>query len=340
MDRVIRSRPEKTGDDAVLAVDGGGTKTDMVLVRTDGRLLGRVRGPGSNPQALGWEATERLLTRLRTELLGLVPGQRIIATHVYLAGLDLPEDIVRGRRALAGWKDGGGAPDVLDNDLFALLRAGTSERDAVAVVCGTGINAVGVRSDGATVRFPALGEISGDWGGGAQLGAEALWHAARAEDGRGARTLLAEAVPEALGFHNVAEIVEALHFGRIDANDMRNRLCRVLFDAAAQADPVSRRLISRQAEEVAVLVTTTIDRLGLDDRAVPVVLGGGVLAARPPLLVDEVLARLGSSAPSARPIWVTAPPVVGAGLAALDAVGAGDAALRRCASAIESRHAA
>ncbi|WP_246846530.1 N-acetylglucosamine kinase [Humibacter ginsenosidimutans] len=335
-----RSRPDLTGGDAVLAVDGGGTKTDMVLLGIDGRLLGHVRGPGSNPHVLGWEATERLLTALRTELLERAPGRRLIATHAYLAGLDLPEDIVRGHRALADWKDEGGAPNVIDNDMFALLRAGTSERDAVAVVCGTGINAVGVRSDGATVRFPALGEISGDWGGGAQLGAEALWHAARAEDGRGPRTLLAETVPEALGFLNVGEIIEALHFGQIDADDTRNRLCRVLFDTAARADPVSKRLVVRQAEEIVVLVTTTIDRLGLHDQTVPIVLGGGVLAARPPLLVDGVLARLGSSAPSARPLWVTAPPVLGAGLAALDAVGADDAALRRCASAIESRHAA
>ena len=63
--------------------------------------------------------------------------------------------------------------------------AGTEEPDAVAVVCGTGINCIGVRADGAHARFPALGAISGDWGGGWYLGEQALWHAARAVDGRG-----------------------------------------------------------------------------------------------------------------------------------------------------------
>ena len=77
---------------------------------------------------------------------------------------------------------------MLDNDLFALLEAGTDSPDAVAVVCGTGVNAVGRAADGRTVRFPALGSISGDWGGGGQLGMQALSHAARAVDGRGPRS--------------------------------------------------------------------------------------------------------------------------------------------------------
>lgn len=70
-----------------------------------------------------------------------------------------------------------------------------------------------------------------------------------------------------------------------------------------------------------------LDLLAQED--VPVVLGGGVLAARPPLLEAEVLDRLSSSAPHSRAVWVTAPPVLGAGLAALEAVDATDTAIKR-----------
>ena len=78
----------------------------------------------------------------------------------------------------------------MDNDTFALLRAGTDSPDAIAVVCGAGINCVGRAADGRIARFPALGMLSGDWGGGQHLAALALWHAARAEDGRGPATAL------------------------------------------------------------------------------------------------------------------------------------------------------
>jgi N-acetylglucosamine kinase-like BadF-type ATPase len=64
----------------------------------------------------------------------------------------------------------------VENDSFALLRAGTADANAVAVVCGAGINCVGTRADGKTSRFLSLGKISGDWGGGNQLGYDTLWH--------------------------------------------------------------------------------------------------------------------------------------------------------------------
>ena len=41
----------------VLAVDGGGSKTDLALVRADGEVLSLVRGPRSSPQHLGIEGS-------------------------------------------------------------------------------------------------------------------------------------------------------------------------------------------------------------------------------------------------------------------------------------------
>jgi N-acetylglucosamine kinase-like BadF-type ATPase len=40
----------------VLAVDGGGFKTHLALVRDDGSLLAFARGPHSSPHQIGWTA--------------------------------------------------------------------------------------------------------------------------------------------------------------------------------------------------------------------------------------------------------------------------------------------
>ena len=58
------------------------------------------------------------------------------------------------------------------------------------------------------------------------------------------------------------------------------------------------------------------------DAAVPVVLGGSVLAAREPRLVAGVVAGLAERAPAVHVVWVREPPVVGAALLALEAAGA------------------
>ena len=118
-----------------------------------------------------------------------VAGGRIAAV-----GADLPREEEELTREIT--KRGWSTTTFVGNDTFALLRAGTNSGVGVAVVCGAGINAVGVAHDGRTHRFPALGAISGDWGGGGQLGNDALWHAVRAEDGRGEPTELLPALPK------------------------------------------------------------------------------------------------------------------------------------------------
>ena len=102
---------------------------------------------------------------------------------MFLAGVDFPSEEQSLREALEERRIAGHV--VVGNDTLALLRAGTERGWGVAVVCGAGINCVGVAPDGRHVRFPALGAITGDWGGGYDVGAAALFAAARCEDGRG-----------------------------------------------------------------------------------------------------------------------------------------------------------
>jgi N-acetylglucosamine kinase-like BadF-type ATPase len=313
--------------DVVVAVDGGGSKTDVVVVSTAGDLIAHARGPGSNPQVLGLAPATRILDSLRAEALAGL-DVRVVRTHVYLSGLDLPAEIVAATAALASWD-----ASVIDNDLFALLRGGLADghgraQDAVAVICGTGINAIGVRADGETARFPALGDISGDWGGGSFLGSQALWHAARGEDGRGPATALQRLVPEALGLGTVREVTEALHFGRLEGRVV-SLLSPVLFEASSRGDAVAQQVVDRQADEIVTLIATALSRLDLLDVPVPVVLGGGVLAARDERLFGRIHAGLGVRARHARTLVVTVPPLLGAGLLALEGAGADGAALAR-----------
>ena len=103
-----------------------------------------------------------------------------------LAGADFPVD----DRRIDRWLRQRAITDerLVRNDTFAVLRAGTDRDWGVGVVCGYGINCSGVAPDGRITRFPAVGPISGDWGGGNDIGEAALWHAIRSEDGRGPKT--------------------------------------------------------------------------------------------------------------------------------------------------------
>ena len=55
----------------LIGIDGGGTKTALVLAEKNGRLLNTVTGLGSNPADIGLEECEN---RLRSELDELLRG--------------------------------------------------------------------------------------------------------------------------------------------------------------------------------------------------------------------------------------------------------------------------
>jgi N-acetylglucosamine kinase-like BadF-type ATPase len=284
---------------AVLAVDGGNSKTELLLVDADGTVLASVRGPGSSPHALGvtgaFDLLDSLVGQLRAgrDAEDRADGPVASVAVLYLAGADLPREVVvlEAEARSRGWAD----QVVVDNDTFALLRAGTDAPDAVVVVCGAGINCSGVRADGVHVRFAALGRTSGDWGGGEELGNEALWYAAREEDGRGPATALTRLVADHFGLPSATAVTEALHFGDLDVRRLVELAPGVL--AAARAgDSVALLLVERLADEVALLAVTALRRLDLLQRPATVVLGGGVLASRDPVLLDGVVRRLDAQA--------------------------------------------
>ena len=324
---------------AVLAIDGGNSKTDVALVAADGTLLASVRGPGV-PGVLSLGETLGVLgdaARAAMAAAGRAPAEPggRIAAHVSacVANADLPEEERQLDEAMrkAGWSD----TVHVANDTFAVLRAGLDGPGphwGVAVTCGAGINCVGVAPDGRIIRYLALGEFTGDWGGGHGLSREILWWAARAEDGRGPQTALREGVCSRLGAASMWDVAVGLHTGKIGW-DQALRLTSVLFEAAAAGDEVALDLVRRQASEVCAMAVSAIRRLGLAGQPVPVSLGGGVLTARDPLLTAEITRRFADEAPNATVRIVDIPPVGGAALLGLDHLGAPPAAYARLRAA-------
>ena len=314
----------------IVAIDGGNSKTDVAVLTTDGEVLSTVRGGGFRPVADGVEAAVGALTDAVTrglEAAGLTASWPV-ADHVsaYLANVDLPEEEQEFHRIITACNWGRGVR--VGNDTFALLRAGVTERWGVAVVCGAGINCAGIGPDGQVARFPSIGRITGDWGGGHHLGEEALWHGVRAEDGRGPQTALAAAVAEHFGTATALDVGLGIHFGHL-AEERLGELSPVLFAVAAAGDEIAGRLVERQADEVSALATVVLRRLGLLGSPVEVVLGGGVLAARDLGLMTAIQERFARVAPQAKLIVVDAPPVLGAALLGLDSAGAPPEAYER-----------
>ena len=132
----------------VVGVDGGNSKTELLAATLEGEPLAYLRGPGSNAHGPGGAAgCVEVLAVLVDRARLTEPAE---AAVYYLCGADVPGDIAALEAAIGrrGWA----RRHLVDNDTFALLRAGTDAAAAIAAVCGSGINCVG-RSGSRAVRL-------------------------------------------------------------------------------------------------------------------------------------------------------------------------------------------
>lgn len=321
---------------AVLAVDGGNSKTDLVLVAADGTLLGRGHGPTISHQQVGVAELQRRLKQLLADAGGAAvgagdAGQPALLGLFCVAGADLPSDLRLLRAAFAAV----GVAERIDvrNDAFAALRAGTQRAWGIAVICGAGVNCAGIGPDGRVHTLPALGDISGDWGGGGDVGMAALGAALRGRDGRGPRTALERLVPRALGLRRPLSVTHALYAGRLHHHELR-RLAPVVFGAARDGDAVARGIADRLADELTATATAMARRMRLARSDVEVVLAGGLVHAEDAAFHARFAAGVRRAVPRAQVRRLTAPPVLGAALLGLEAIGADEDAARRLRAAL------
>ena len=307
----------------ILGVDGGGSKTVIAVATAEGELVASLRGPGTNSHAIGAVAVADVIGAMLGDAAAALPVDQAV---LYLCGADVPADIAELEAAIRprGWS----RKLTVDNDTFAVLRAGTDAPNAIAVICGTGINALGRRADGRIARYPSLGWETGDWGGAEMLGREVLRLAARAEDGRGEPTVLRELVREHFGAAKVEDVGADVHYKRLPMSRLAE-LAPAVIDAADEGDAVAWSLVDLLATEIVLMTIRTLNDLGLKEA--DVVLGGGMLHGGEGLLYQLVAERLPLGA---IPVPAQDEPVLGA---ALDAAGASDAAKARLREELRAR---
>jgi N-acetylglucosamine kinase-like BadF-type ATPase len=232
-----------------------------------------------------------------------------------LAGADTAADTRRLHTAIEA--EDLAATSMIVNDAFIPIRAGTDRTWGVALICGSGVNAAGIAPDGRTARLTALGDISGDWGGGGDMALAAIGAVARAWDGRGPATALTERVLARFGMASYEALLEAIYTGEIPRQRIRE-IAPLIFEAALAGDAVAQEIIVRTGTEIGHAAGSLLRRLDMHRGPCEVVTGGSIFKGVGPLLLDAANLSLHRLAPLARFTRATVEPVVGALLLAIE----------------------
>jgi N-acetylglucosamine kinase-like BadF-type ATPase len=302
--RRLRSRS------AVVGVDGGGSKTQAVVVDADGRIVGEgISGP-SNPLRVG---ITRAAAAVREAIdkaceAAQLRSEDILAAEIGLAGARRTELRERVREALSNL----GIADVeVVSDADIALYGATDGEPGVVVIAGTGSVCCGVNGRGKRNCAGGWGPIAGDEGGGAWIARRALRAVAHASDGRGPKTSLMEAACSY--FHvTTAEDLSTAIYAPTMTNERLAGFGKQVVEAAKAKDQVAREIMTEAGSELGLVVAAVIRNLKLEPERFQVAYVGGVFAAGGDLLLGPMSERIHQIAPLA----FVAPPRMSPPLAA------------------------
>ena len=254
----------------LIAIDGGGTKTDIVLFTETGSVTRRVLTGGCNPNDFGWTHAEETLREGLRQLLP-VEEQPLVFLDAVFAGVSggsvgdhKPLFHALLRRLLPHAARIGN-----DSDVVSALSSGVGQADGCVVVSGTG--SVGLlRSKGTLRRVGGWGYLFDRGGSGYDLGRDAVYTVLCAADGRGAATRLTPLLADKLG-KPVTEAIPALYE---QGKPAIAALAPLVFVAAAENDPAAVRILEQNGQELARLFNTLYE--AADATCLPTVLTGSV----------------------------------------------------------------
>ncbi len=277
----------------VLGFDGGGTKTECVLMDETGAVLARSRSGPSNPSRIGLDAAFGALADAADRAVataGKTAGD-VVSICGALAGADLTNALPElHRRFKLKFPN---ATTFLASDLSMALAA-TGVAPSIVVIAGTGSAVIGRDASGALAREGGFGPILGDPGSAYDIGRKAV-----------ILCLSGQQAGDNSYFGN--EILEAFKCNWVELQaQIRSNPDRVLpgifplvAKAANEGEESARALLHSAAEELAGLVERVVDRLNLRAETFFLAKTGGVFN-RSAHFDDYFDQLLGQIAPKAR----------------------------------------
>ncbi|MCA0376488.1 MAG: hypothetical protein LCH84_12610 [Gemmatimonadetes bacterium] len=280
----------------VVGVDGGGSRTRVVLADATGAVLARVEGgasalkPGQEPVAAdvikaliqeALAAADRSDTRPAVCVVGVAgAGQERAAQALWSA--------LAQRRV---------ADDVsVQADATIAMDDAFGDSAGVLLIAGTGSVAFSRAPDGRLERCGGWGPNIGDEGSAAWLGRRALSVVTAAHDGREPETALTGALLTALELEHMDDLIP---WAAAATPGALAQLAPVVSQVAATGDLRANALLSFCVEELSLHVRTLARRCFTDERAsVPVAFAGGLLS-RGSLVRKRLEQRLRTAVPGA-----------------------------------------
>lgn len=239
-----------------IGIDGGGTKTELILLDPAGNVLARHIAPGCNPNVAGPEHAFRQLNEAINTLLALrrsdQPPSPITRTLLCMAGA--PAFWQEVARRLGGL----GLIETCD-DSRPVLELATQGGPGLVVHGGTGSFVAARAPDGARHYAGGLGWRFGDPGSGYDLGRRTVARALLELQGWALPTRLTTLVRDHAGLNEAPEITRAF-YQNPEPNRLISSLAPAVLRLASEGDPEAQRIVTDSCSDLLRIVEAVLTK--------------------------------------------------------------------------------
>ncbi|KGP74725.1 N-acetylglucosamine kinase [Pontibacillus yanchengensis] len=254
-----------------IGIDGGGTKTEIMMCDEKGVVVARCVGGSTNVKSRSEDAIKQTLKELFHDLFiqADVAYEHVTGVFVSSAGGDRIWDQQRWREWIYDVAPGIRGKIDVHNDAYGALASGTFSMEGTVLIAGTGSIAYSIL-DGKSRRVGGWGYLLGDEGSGYDLGRQALSKVAHMHDGLMERDQeFMEIILTSLQVESAADVITAVYEDDYPRRKIASLAEHVVILAQA-GNATARHIVGKALRSLLELV----DEIHSED--VPLVLSGGM----------------------------------------------------------------
>ena len=282
--------------DYLLALDGGGSKTDVLCTDLTGQTVAEVTvGPTSLTATGNETAFANFQEALKNTMSELPSDAHFSLVVMGLAGADTPEEVSEAEKQFRTAAAGFPIQDfVLFNDIQFVLES-SDEDHAIALIAGTGSQCFGRNAAGQTAKTSGMDYLLSDQGSGYEIGRQTLRAAALSYDGRSPKTQLEKLIMDHYQVSNFPDLKLRVYQPALTKSQIAE-LAVMCLTACEQGDEAAKIIVLQAVDDLVTMVRTVAQKLELTTAPTEVVCTGSVL--RNPFIFDHLKANLSMSQPN------------------------------------------
>ncbi len=257
----------------VVGLDGGGTKTEVVVCDLNGKIVSQFKSGAINVNGESVKNVENNLSSIFkkiTEAAG--PSDEFICTCVGAAGISNSAARETLKKSIVN--SGYSGKLIISGDHETALYGALGKADGIIIIAGTGSICYGKNKQKEEHRTGGFGYLIDDEGSGYAIGRDILSAIVRAFDGRSQCTALADMVFSQLKVNSIEELIGYIYNKETNKRDIA-KLAPNLTNACALGDKTALEIADKCSNELLKLVKPIVDKLDLQDTEIA--LSGSIL---------------------------------------------------------------